>query len=119
MIGYRALGMVNRRLATAYAARVNHLLTHVNIWPPSRWVDLTEASGLRVERMQHLLSPSATACYELLLPLALASRAWRVAFGRRPPHPAALRRLVAGPMRSLITQPSRRGSNILIVAKKP
>jgi hypothetical protein len=119
MLGYRALGVVNRRLAEGYAGRVNRLLTHVNIWPPSHWAGLTEAAGLRVERIEQFLSPSATACYELLLPLALASRAWRVAFGRRPPHPALLRSIVAGPMRSLIAAPSSRGSNILVVAKKP
>jgi SAM-dependent methyltransferase len=119
MLGYRALRVMSPGLADRYAGQVNRLLTHVNIWPASRWATLTEDGGLRVQRVTPFLSPGATAVYELLLPLALASRVWRRVVGRRPPHPAPLRQLAALSMRSLIAGASPEGSNILVVATKP
>jgi hypothetical protein len=90
----------------------------VNVWPAERWAELTTAAGLRVERAEPHVSPGATVAFELLLPAALASRAWRAAFGRRPPHPAPLVRACERVFAPLVRGKSADGSNLLIVARR-
>jgi SAM-dependent methyltransferase len=120
MLGHIALSAVRLpALADGYARLVHRGLTHVNIWPLERWTEITRASGLDVVHTQPVLSPRATRVFETLLPLALASRAWRVALGKRPPHPRRIMNVFARAFRPLLLDDSPEGSNFLVVARKP
>jgi SAM-dependent methyltransferase len=119
MLGHRVLGMASKGLAEKYSAFVNKRLTHVNIWPAERWDEITRAGGLVVDRVQPLFSPRATIAFETLMPAAFASRLWRQALGRRPPHPAPFIWAARRALLPLLQQESSRGSNLLVIAHKP
>jgi SAM-dependent methyltransferase len=112
----RTIGL--RGLADSYARTVHRGLTHVNIWPASRWVTSTRDAGMDVLDCRPILAPRATMAFEILLPAALASRAWRNLTGKRPPHPAFIVRAVERVFRGLVLEESDRGSNLLIVARR-
>jgi SAM-dependent methyltransferase len=119
LLGARVLQSVKLEgAARGYAAQVQRALTHVNVWPPERWLALTESSGLQIEHSRTITSPGATRLFELLLPAAFASRVYRKAFGRRPPHPGFFVRAVARGLSTTVTEPTERGSNLLVVARK-
>lgn len=119
LFGSRTLGVASRRAAEAYGARVNRMLTHVNVWPAERWTSLAAGAGLRVEEARAHVSPGATMAFELLLPAAFASRMFKRATGRRIPHPDVALRVVTPLARRLVSGASARGSNLLVVARKP
>jgi SAM-dependent methyltransferase len=118
-LGGRITRLAGRRVAGAYEARVNRLLTHVNVWPPERWVALAEGAGLRIERQQAHVSPGAAMAFEILLPAAFASRMVKRVTGRRIPHPGVAVRAIEPLVRRLVAEESRSGSNLLVVARKP
>jgi SAM-dependent methyltransferase len=108
-----------RRAAGWYATTLHRQLTHVNVWPADHWTALVRDAGMRVERSTTFIGPGATRAFEALLPAAFASRLFRKAFGRRPPHPEPLVALAQGGLRRFIGGESADGSNLLVVARKP
>lgn len=118
-IGGRVTRLAGRRAFAAYESRVNALLTHVNVWPAERWIALAEGAGLRVERQQVHVSPAATMAFETLLPAAFASRMAKRVTGHRIPHPAFAVRAIEPLVRRLVGEEADRGSNLLVVARKP
>ena len=118
-LGGRITRLAGSRAFAAYDARVNALLTHVNVWPAERWIALAEGAGLRVERQQVHVSPAATIAFETLLPAAFASRMVKRVTGRRIPHPAFAVRAIEPLVRRLVAEEADGGSNLLIVARKP
>jgi SAM-dependent methyltransferase len=120
LIGHRVLRSLRMRgLADRYAGVVHRGLTHVNVWPADRWISLTRDAGLEIVECRTIMSPRATRTFEFLLPAALASRAWRNVFGARPPHPAFVVRALTRAFRPLLLDETERGSNLLVVARKP
>lgn len=119
MLGHRVLGVASSGLARSYAGMANRLLTHVNIWPAERWLEIVRDAGFTIERSSMMMAPRGTAAFELLLPAALASRAWRKVTGRRPPHPAFAVRAASRAMLPLVTDRPADGSNLLVVARRP
>ena len=117
-LGSRLVRLGGARLAAAYEARLNRMLTHVNVWPAGRWAAMAEGAGLRVETQRTHLSPAATKAFELLLPAALASRMVKRVTGRRLPHPAVAVRAVEPLARRFVAGESASGSNLLVVARK-
>jgi SAM-dependent methyltransferase len=113
----RTIGM--RRLADNYAGTLHRGLTHVNIWPAEQWAAATRDAGLDITECRPLFAPRATVAFETLLPAALASRAWRKLAGKRPPHPELVVRAVERLLRPLVLEESGRGSNLLVVARRP
>ncbi len=118
MLGHRVLRPVNARLGQSYASMLNRLLTHVNIWPAERWLNAAREAGFTIERTSSMIAPRGTAAFELLLPAALASRAWRKVTGHRPPHPAFVVGAAAKVMLPLVTERPADGSNLLVVARR-
>jgi SAM-dependent methyltransferase len=118
-IGGRITRLAGRRAFAAYESRVNALLTHVNVWPAEHWIALADGAGLRVERQQIHVSPAATMAFETLLPAAFASRMVKRVTGHRIPHPAFALRAIEPIARRLVAEESGRGSNLLVVARKP
>jgi SAM-dependent methyltransferase len=119
LIGHRVLRLARLSLADAYAGALHKGLTHVNVWPASRWLECTEAAGLDLRSAAATVSPSATMAFEALLPAAFANRLWRIATGRRPPRPGPFVRVVERVLRPLVMQDSAGGSNLFVVARKP
>ena len=119
LIGHRALRLASSAVADGYARAVHKRLTHVNVWPADRWLEMTRAAGFGLEQVAATVSPGATIAFEVLLPAAFASRLWRVATGKRPPHPAPFVRAAERVLRPLVMQDSAGGSNLFVVARKP
>ena len=119
LLGHRILRVGSRSLADRYANAVHRRLTHVNIWPAARWVDATTDAGLVVERQAATVSPTATMAFESLLPAAFANRLFRMATGRRPPHPAMFVWAAERVLRGTVMKHSPDGSNLFVVARKP
>jgi hypothetical protein len=118
LLGHRLLRVGSPALAERYARLVHRSLTHVNVWPVTKWTQIVASAGMAVERAEFILSPSATKWFEVLLPAAYASRVWRRVIGQRPPHPEVLVRVAERRLLPLITQESVAGSNLFIVARK-
>lgn len=117
--GHRVLRIASTGAAEKYAGALHRQLTHVNIWPASKWVELTEAPGLTIERATPIVSPAATRAFEALLPAAFANRMWRVVTGSRPPHPDVFVNTAVRMLRTIALQQGEDGSNLLVVARKP
>lgn len=118
LVGHRALRLGSRALADRYAAALHRQLTHVNVWPAERWLDLVRESGLSVERACATVSPGATRLFEMMLPAAFANRMFRYATGRRPPHPDVFVRVARRLLRGSVMAASPNGSNLFVVARK-
>lgn len=119
LIGHRALRLANSSVADAYARAVHKGLTHVNVWPADRWLEMTRGAGFSIERSAATISPRATMAFEALLPAAFVNRLWRVVTGKRPPHPELFVRAAERALRPLVMQDSAGGSNLFVVARKP
>lgn len=118
LVGYRALRVAGPTLAQRYATALHAALTHVNVWAADHWIDLVRDSGLEVTHTERALSHRATMAFEALLPAAYANRVWRRLTGKRPPHPAPMRRIAERILLPLLLEDDPRGSNLFLVAAK-
>jgi hypothetical protein len=57
--------------------------------------------------------------FEALLPAAYANRIWRRVTGKRPPHPAPMRRAAERLLLPLVLRADPQGSNLFVVSQKP
>ena len=120
LLGHRMLSAVGAsRMGERYADALHRQLTHVNVWPRDRWIDLVRSAGLEVTRADTFIGAGATRAFEALLPAAFGSRVFRTLFGRRPPHPAPFVSAAERGLGRFIGGPAPDGSNLIIVARKP
>ena len=118
LVGHRILRLASAKIADRYANALHRQLTHVNVWPAQRWLDLVQGTGLTIERACATVSPGATRVFEAMLPAAFANRMFRYATGHRPPHPEPFVRLARRLLRGQVMAASADGSNLFIVARK-
>ena len=106
-------------LGRAYAGLLNRWLQHINLLTEQAWVDLVEQAGFHVTLHRAIVSPTATALFDLGLLLALPRRAWRIVFRRRLLRPAPLVSFWERRLLRYVDEETPEGSNVLVVARKP
>ncbi len=105
--------------ARFYARMINRFLYHVSLRSPAEWLDTLQEAGFRIDVYREILSPKATAMFDLFLLPAFAARVWRLVFKRRLARPAPLVRLLERWLLRYVEEDTGRGSNIFVVARKP
>ncbi len=103
-----------------YADRLNSTFSHINLWTPERWSELLAGLGMQIEVCREIVSPRATAIYDMWLPTALPSQAMRLLTKKRFVYrPPGMTDFLARRFASLVNDEETEGSNLFLVARKP
>jgi SAM-dependent methyltransferase len=108
------------RIGKLYADRLNGMFDHFNLWPPERWTSTLEGVGLQVDVCRPIVSPRATAIFDLMLPSALPSQLGRLITKKRMVYrPPGMVNWLQSRFRRLVNEEEDDGSNLFVVARKP
>ncbi len=114
---FRRAGLA--RLGEAYAGLLNRLIEHVNLLSEEEWLRLVQQAGFEVTLHRAIMSPTATALFDLFTIPALPKRAWRIVFKRRLLRPPPMVSFWERRLLRYVDEDPPEGSNILVVARKP
>jgi SAM-dependent methyltransferase len=114
----RAIGMEG--VGKLYADRLNATFSHINLWTPERWAEALKALGMEVEVCREIVSPRATAIYDMWLPTALSSQVLRLLTKKRFIYrPPGMVDFLTRRFAKLVNEDEAEGSNLFLVARKP
>jgi SAM-dependent methyltransferase len=114
----RALGL--GALGKAYADHLNATFSHVNLWTPERWAELLAGLGMEIDICREIVSPRATAIYDMWLPTALPSQIMRLLTKKRFIYrPPGMVDMLTKRFAGLVNDDEAAGSNLFLVARKP
>lgn len=108
-----------KKTSLLYYRLLNKVFKHINITPCDNWKNMTKNAGFKIITTHEMISPQATLIFDLTILLALPSQISRWLFGNRfilnfPGRIWLCEKLFG----SLISEEVKKGSNLLVIARK-
>lgn len=107
-------------LGAAYTRKYHRIFRHTTLWTKDRWIHTLRESGFIVTTAREIISPEATAFFDLMLITSWPSQIIKMITGKRWAwRPTWFREWLIRQYGWFVQTDSKEGSNIFIVAKKP